>query len=265
VGCKPSGRCCGADPSSARLVCANQPRHRGGIYLDRLATAQLLTAQPTTAGPGFRRLRLASGTLPKSLGGGLQAHIATSGEALRLAAEHIEVAGTVTLGPGEQAFTDLIVAADTELAQDMYRSGAAEDPTSLTPYDLYAYEAHMSESDGRRNSVWATLVKVDDSGDARAVRWETLENLVPTAQPGTWPHPARSDAADGAARRVAQDTVNEHREVRAQWFASARRELDRLPVNLTADIKTAQPALACVVALPSKPRSDSALLRAYRT
>ena len=68
--------------------------------------------------------------------------------------------------------------AEHDLAQDLYQSGAAADPTSLTPYDLYVYEATMTESDGRRSSAWASLVKVDDSGSARAVRWETLVERV---------------------------------------------------------------------------------------
>ena len=88
-------------------------------------------------------------------------------------------AGLITLGPGEPAFTDLIDVADRELAEDVFQSGAVEDPTSLTPYDLFAFEAEMTESDGKRSSVWATLVKVDDGGSARPVRWETLANLVP--------------------------------------------------------------------------------------
>lgn len=45
----------------------------------------------------------------------------------------------------------------------------------------------MTESDGRRSSAWASLVKVDDSGSARAVRWETLANLIPTDSPAR-PH-----------------------------------------------------------------------------
>ncbi|MGC4939307.1 helicase-related protein [Kribbella sp. DT2] len=205
-------------------------------YLDRLAAANLLRAEPTAAGAGFRRLALTSGTLPASLGGGYEVHIATSGDALREAAENIDVGDTITLGPGEPGFTDLIKLADRSLAEDVYQSGAAEDPTSLTPYDLYAYEATMTESDGKRASIWATLIKVDDSGNARAVRWETLANLVSTAQPGTGPHPARQDSAVHAAHLVAQETVEQHRNVRTDWFAQARKDLTNLPLSLTEGI-----------------------------
>jgi superfamily II DNA or RNA helicase len=205
-------------------------------YLDRLAAAQLLSAQPTAAGPGFRRLSMNTGTLPATLGGGQEAHIATSGEAIR-EATNIDTNGLVTLGPGEPGFTDLIRLADRALAEDVYRSGAAEDPTSLTPYELYAFEATLTESDGKRASIWATLVKVDDSGNARAVRWETLANLVPTENTGTSVHPARQDAAAAAAKTLAQDTVKEHRKVRTDWFSQARKHLTNLPLALTGSIK----------------------------
>lgn len=206
-------------------------------YLDRLAGAGILQSAPTAAGPGFRRLSLTPDRqFPASLGGGNDVHIATSGEAVRGAEESIDIGDTITLGPGEEGFTDLIDLANRALAEDLHQSGAAADPTSLTPYDLYAYEATMTESDGKRASVWATLIKVDDSGNARAVRWETLANLVPIDQYGTAAHPAREGRALEAACDVAAATVAEHRKVRSDWFAQARRDLTNLPLNLTESI-----------------------------
>jgi len=205
-------------------------------YLDRLSAAHLLNAQPTAAGPGFRQLTVAAGHLPQSLGGGSGMLVATSGDAIRDNANSIDTAGMVTLGPGEPAFTDLIRLAAHDLAPDLHQGGAVEDPTSLTPYDLYAFDATMTESDGKRASAWATLVKVDDTGNARAIRWETLANLVPTTQSGTQPHPARLSAATAAAELVSQDTVEEHRRVRTDWFAQARKDLLNLPIALTDTI-----------------------------
>jgi superfamily II DNA or RNA helicase len=205
-------------------------------YLDRLSAAHLLNAQPTAAGPGFRQLTVAAGHLPQSLGGGSGMLVATSGDAIRDNASNIDTAGMVTLGPGEPAFTDLIRLAAHDLAPDLHQGGAVEDPTSLTPYDLYAFDATMTESDGKRASAWATLVKVDDTGNARAIRWETLANLVPTTNPGTQPHPARLSAATAAAELVSQDTVEEHRRVRTDWFAQARKDLLNLPIALTDTI-----------------------------
>ncbi len=200
-------------------------------YLDRLNAAGIASVQKTAAGDGFRRISRPAG-LPKSLGGGTSALVATSGIAVREATT-IDLGGLITLGPGEPAFTDLIDVADHELAEDVFQSGAVEDPTSLTAYDLYAFQAEMTESDGKRSSVWATLVKVDDGGHARPVRWETLANLLPGQVSGTLPHPARLQAAEGAAEEVAQATLVEHRKVRGEWFAQARKDLTNLPLALT--------------------------------
>ncbi|MEI5036118.1 DUF3883 domain-containing protein [Streptomyces sp. S1A(2023)] len=101
---------------------------------------------------------------------------------------------------------------------------------------MYAYEATMTESNGKRASVWATLIKVDDSGNARPVRWESLANLVPSDRNGGSPHPAREGHALHASRQVAAATVAEHRKVRADWFAQARRDLTNLPLSLTDGI-----------------------------
>ncbi|MDT0456736.1 helicase-related protein [Streptomyces sp. DSM 41527] len=203
-------------------------------YLDRLAAAGVLKSAPTAAGPGFRRLSLSGEAIfPATLGGRNEVHVATSGDVVREASESIDIGDTVTLGPGEPGFSDLINTAEHSLAEDLYQSGAASDPTSLTPYDLYAYEATMTESNGKRASIWATLIKVDDSGNARPVRWESLANLVPTDQYGSSPHPAREGHTLTAAREVAAATVAEHRKVRADWFAQARRDLTNLPLSLT--------------------------------
>ena len=223
-------------------------------YLDRLAAAGVLTVRPTAAGSGFRSLSVPEAVkgapraalpaaLPATLGGGWEAHVATSGEALREAAG-IDATGLVTLGPGEPGFADLIRMAEHELAEDVHRSGAAEDPTSLTPYDLYAFEATLAESGGKRASVWASLVKVNDSGDAWPVRWETLANLVPTGHAGTPPHPSRVDAAVSGARAVAEKTVEEHRGVRAGWFAQARKDLANLPVALAGGVEDREERVA---------------------
>ena len=210
-------------------------------YLDRLAAAGVITADRTAAGEGFRRITMSNGQLPASLGGGDSAHVATSGDALRTASESIDIGDTITLGPGEAGFTDLIDLADRQLAEDVYQSGAAQDPSSLTSYDLYAFQSTMTESGGRRDSIWATLIKVDDSGNARPVRWETLANLVPTTKPGIGPHPARVDSAVQAAQQVADQTVLEHQKVRTDWFAQARKDLTNLPLTLTDSI-TDRPA-----------------------
>ncbi|OBB05374.1 helicase [Mycolicibacterium conceptionense] len=207
-------------------------------YLERLTAADLLSAQRTAIGDGFRQLVAVTGPFPTSLGGGESILVATSGEAIRDNDSIVDTAGMITLGPGEPAFADLIGLAERDLAPDLHQGGAVEDPTSLTPYDLYAFEATMTESDGKRSSAWATLIKVDDSGNARAIRWETLANLVASGNAGTAPHPARMKAASSMAATVAEETLIEHSRVRADWFARARRDLENLPIALTDAIKS---------------------------
>jgi hypothetical protein len=80
------------------------------------------------------------------------------------------------------------------------------------------------------------LVKVDDAGGARSVRWEALANLVPTKRPGTSVHPARQNAARAEAMVLGERTLEEHRAVRADWFLQARKDLTSLPITLTQDM-----------------------------
>src|SRR5699024_5546629 len=108
----------------------------------------------TASGEGFRRITMSYGPLPASLGGSANVLVATSGEALRTAADSIDIGDTITLGPGEPGFTDLIDLATQWLAEDVYQSGAAQDPSSLTSYDLYAFQSPMTESGGQRDSIW---------------------------------------------------------------------------------------------------------------
>ena len=148
----------------------------------------------------------------------------------------------VALGPNEEAFRDLVAAADRKLTPDLHRGGALVDPTSITDYRLCCFEVPVSEGrlDGgrrwRRTTTWEYLVKVDDAG-ARTVPWETLANLEPS--PEATPrsrHPAEETNAyaqvehqltkDSGARRVALDG----------WLADARVQLQKLPNDLTDDI-----------------------------
>ena len=84
------------------------------------------------------------------------------------------------------------------------------------------------------------------------VRWETLANLVPTDQPGTPPHPAREGRALETAKNVAVATVAEHRRVRSDWFAQARRDLTNLPLTSPSASKTATPASSCGASLQTQ-------------
>lgn len=198
-------------------------------YLDRLNASGLLTVRPTAMGDEVRLLSAAR--LPGALGGQSDALVAISGDALREAA--LSDARVVPLGPGDAAFAALIAMAEDEFGPDVYRGGATQDPTSVTSYDLYAFRAELTEADGRRRTQWAALVRVDATGKAVAVRWETLANLVPTKEDGRAPHPARDLAASDEARRLASKAKSESQSARSDWFADARRDLANLPTDLT--------------------------------
>ncbi len=206
-------------------------------YLARLDHAGLIRAQSTAAGDGILLLTSTTGQLPAGLGGHRQALVATSSEALRAHAVSVDTSNVLPLGPGEAAFGELIALADSTFASDLFRSGAVDDPTSITGYDLYAFDAVLTEAGGKRSTAWAALIRVDDSGPAYPVRWESLANLIPTNQPGTQVHPARDEAATTAAKTLANKTRDDHQHVRAEWFARARRDLNNLPIDLTVDIE----------------------------
>ena len=132
-------------------------------YLDRLNAARTLR-RPGRLLPekGFRQLSRVLKGCQRASAVGQDAHVATSGEAVREATT-IDLGGLVTLGPGEPAFTDLIAVADSELAENCSAPEPHEDPTRLTPYDLYAFRGQMTESDGKRPasgqpwSRWTTM------------------------------------------------------------------------------------------------------------
>ncbi len=212
-------------------------------YLNRLDQARLLRVQRTAAGEGILLLSSDS-PLPHGLGGRPQVLVATSGEALRDHSVSVDTSNVLALGPGDTAFVDLITLADEALAADMYRGGAADDPTSLSGYELHAFEATLTEAGGKRHTAWAALIRVDDNGQAYPVRWETLANLVPSTSAGTAPHPARIDTAGQAAAVLAAKTRDEHQRVRSEWFAHARHDLQNLPVDLTVGIVEKQERVA---------------------
>lgn len=209
-------------------------------YLDRLTTAGVLSASPSAHGEGILRIKRGAG-LPVSLARGgrnaTEGWVAVSGEALGEAAKEADTSAVVALGPGEQAFADLISLAAMEFDADLYRGGAAEDATSISSYDLFAFTATFTEAGGRKTTQWASLIKVDATGDARAVRWETLANLSPTTQQRGEDNPLVAHRAEQAAADTAQRSERDQQQVRRQWFNKARQDLLNLPFLLTQSMK----------------------------
>jgi superfamily II DNA or RNA helicase len=220
-------------------------------YLARLSTAGLVTTSKTALGDGILLVERAEG-LPASLGAGVRARVATSGDALRAAGMHADTSHVVALGPGEPAFTELIALAGDMLNADLHRGGVVQDPTSVTDYELHVFEAVLSEASGGRATPWLLLISVDQTGEARPIRWEALANLIPTAEPGGPPHPGRRLAAEEAARKAATEIEDQQRRVRGDWFSTARKDLEALPVQLTKGIEDHQERVALRARLAEK-------------
>ena len=212
-------------------------------FLSRLSSADLLSVIGTTLGPGILQIRSQT-DFPPSLGGGKSALVATSGKALREASLEADVSRVSSIGPGEPAFVSLLGKMQAELEADLYRGGAVKDPTSVTPYDLFAFSSQVRENDGRTSTPWAALVRVDESGLARLVRWEALANLVPTRESSGGFHPARTASAAAAAASSSQESRLMQHAARAEWFSSAKKELLALPINLTKIISDRESRLA---------------------
>ena len=208
-------------------------------YLNRLQGAGYLTVQPTAHGvDGILAIHRNAG-LPPSLaesatyGPVRNAVIATSGDVLEEARRAVPVGGITILGPGEPAFTDLINATSAEFDPDLYQGAAADDITSITGYDLYAYTATFTEAGGKKTTRWASLIRVDPDGAARRVHWETLANLIPTTLPAGDTSDLSHDIAHQYAHDSARADETRQRQTRRAWYDRAKRQLRNLPLSLT--------------------------------
>lgn len=198
-------------------------------YLRRLSISGMLRARPTAAGEGVLLLDSAT-PLPQTLGGGNEAMIATTGAALR-----DSVARAIPLGPGSQAFADLVAAAGQALSADLFRGSTVEDPLAGSPYELLGFTSAFSSPASRSHTPWSALIRVDPVGETRQVRWECLANLVP-AERKTDPSPLAPELAASEVRRVLARAADAQIRFRQAWIAAARRDLTNLPVDLTLDI-----------------------------
>jgi len=212
-------------------------------FLRRAADGEAIRISPHAAGDGMFTLALPDGsTLPKEFAppgerkAGTTALVATSGKSLADArASGAAVADAVNLGPSDPPYKALVGLCADRLAPAMFRGGALVDETSSTDYDLFAYEADLSEAGGRRKGTWSALVRVDSAG-ARPMRWENLANLVPATTPAGPPHPGRAHDAQTRARMAANEEQTRRTQALDAWLRVAERELDVLPNQLTNDI-----------------------------
>jgi hypothetical protein len=212
-------------------------------FLHRAADGGAISISPHAAGDGMFTLARQDGTqLPAEFAppgerkAGNTALVATSGRSLAQArASGAAVADAVNLGPSDPPYKALVSLCADALAPAMFRGGALIDQTSSTDYDLFAYQADLSEAGGRRKGTWSCLVRVDSAG-ARPVRWEMLANL--TADETTAGAPHRGRVHDASARAAMAADEEQTRRARAldAWLHVAQRELDLLPNQLTNDI-----------------------------
>ena len=222
-------------------------------FLRRAAAAKMISFERAPVHPGFFYLSIffdinqggggRFGALSEALrpdpatGSSL---VATSGEAKRaaVASGHAAAAAAVALGPGEPPFRQLVDRLGECLEPALYRGGRLCDPTAATGFELHAYEVTVVQGAGRREAR-SYLVRVDDTGP-RPVAWETLANLEVANGAAGRPSPAAVAEAEEAARRAVADDIDARRAELSKWLGSIRRQLGRLPNDLTDHI--AKPA-----------------------
>lgn len=210
-------------------------------FLSRVADAGLLDVELTPiADQGLWYLTPRAAPLPAELkpdpatGKTL---VATSGKAKKDAVEsgQARAAAAITLGPSEPPFRALSHSISDRLRPALYQGALLHDPTTVTDYELHAYEVDTSEGEGRIQNTWSYLVRVDATG-AHSVAWEILANLEPGDGGAGTPHPASiTNAEHAASLRLEKD-----REARTlamnEWLQGARSQLRKLPNDLTDDI-----------------------------
>jgi len=210
-------------------------------YLTRVLfhTGEWLARPSVLAGGDgvYNLQRRGSGRLPDTLGGGNEAIVATSGAALERV---VNLGGSTTdviaLGPAEPPFRDLVEVARLSAEPSLLRGGTLVDPTSITGYDLFAFVVEFQEGNGARTSEQRLLVRCDTAG-ARVIRWEKLADLVTSDEQAGGLHPAHAADADERASQQAQVLAHERVTELARWRESIKRNLERLPNDMTKDIE----------------------------
>jgi superfamily II DNA or RNA helicase len=207
-------------------------------FLKRLASTGVYTVAPHAGGNELFLLSRPDGHfLPLEIVRGNQALVATSGRAVTEGlAAGADVSHAISLGPSEPSFRALVKSAQVEFEADLFRGGTLLDQTSVTDYDLFAYNSEIIEAGGKRQTVWPFLVRVDETG-ARPIRWEILANLRTSDSLRGRIHPARQMDGEERANQIVAAEEQRRAHVLEEWLQSAEHELERLPAALTADIK----------------------------
>lgn len=211
-------------------------------FLNRAADAGLLALEPTPiADHGLWYLTPKSAPLPPELPPDVvtgKTLVATSGKAKKDAIDsgQARAAAAITLGPSEPPFRALAHGISDLLRPALYRGATLHDPTTVTDYELHAYEAGTSEGNGRTRNTWSYLVRVDATG-AHPVAWEILANLEPASESAGNPHPASITNAEHAASLRLEKDRTARAAAMDEWLQGARSQLRRLPNDLSDEIE----------------------------
>ena len=213
-------------------------------YLSRITEAGLISKAKSSAGT-HGGLYLIAGTprfgLPKQLRATDEdgrTLVATLGSRKMEAVKSGSTGASraIDLSPATDAFRSLVDGTVDLLRPALFRGGVVEDETSVTDYSLFVFEVPVSE--GRRRANWRHLIRVDAAG-AREVRFDLLNNLTATRQPGPSGY---HDGEHLQAVRSAREAIANRRAAREnvlnQWHAAAAAQLRDLPRTLARDGKT---------------------------
>ena len=227
-------------------------------FLGRVQSSGLLECHPAPIGDeGFYYLSASTAEhgweLPEALrpsnGSALVATRADTRQKA-IANGHERAAEALMLGPSDPALTALVSGLRERVTTEMWRGATLGDESARTDYTLFVYECDIAEgSDGhrhrRRSSTISWLIRVDSTGTARPVSWDTLPNVAPV--PDLTPVHLSPTVAEAAERRAAQAAAEE-RDRRAGvldgWVKQLSTQLRRLPNALTNSITDREVRLA---------------------
>ena len=164
-------------------------------------------------------------------------------------------AEALMLGPSDPALTALVSGLRDRVTTEMWRGATLGDESARTDYTLFVYECDIAEgSDGpsprhrQRSSTISWLIRVDSTGAAQPVSWDTLPNLthVPDLAPVCL-SPTIARAAERRAAQVADRERDRSANVLDCWVKQLSTQLRRLPNALTdpitdRDVRVAQRA-----------------------
>lgn len=209
-------------------------------FLSRIAAAGFITVTRSAVadeglwlvGPGHLSI------LPQ-LWGSTPVLVATSGRAKQAAmdAGHAEAARAIALGPAEPLFRQVIDLCSEYLRPVLWRGGHLIDPTTVTNYELFVYEA---TENGRRYgpNLFSYLVRVDATG-ARVVPWNLLANLEAGDVRPKHLHPGHSAQAFEQANLAISRDLAHRKQMTTEWMGEIKNQLSHVPNDLTDHITDA--------------------------